>query len=112
LLRPALPLTESGPPRERTEITVDTTLFDRYAGQYTLAPGALVIVAREGDTLTIQLPSAPKLRLRAESERDFFIAESPQTTFTFEADASGGIARLLLQAPSGSLRAERVGMGR
>ena len=112
LLRPALPLTKSGAPRERTEIAVDTTLFDLYVGQYTLAPAALVTVARENDTLTIQLPSAPKLRLRAETERDFFIAESPQTTFTFEADASGNIVRLLLQAPTGNLQAERAGMAR
>jgi serine-type D-Ala-D-Ala carboxypeptidase/endopeptidase len=109
LLRASFPLTKPAAAKPRTEITVDPSLFDAYAGQYRLGPGALVTIAREADTLTIQLPSAPKLRLRAETTRDYFIAESPQTTFSFEVDSSGSAVRLLLKSAAGELSAVRVG---
>jgi CubicO group peptidase (beta-lactamase class C family) len=109
LLRPSIPLTApAAPAPRRTEVVVDPALFDRYAGSYEPGPGAVFTVSREGDALMFQLPGLPKLRLRPESERDFFVAENPQLTVTFEVDAAGNVTRLLLKAPTGNVPARRT----
>jgi CubicO group peptidase (beta-lactamase class C family) len=109
LLRPVIPLTKpAGAAPQKTEITVDPALLDRYAGRYEPAPGVAFIVSREGDALMVELPGVPKLRLRPESERAFFVAENTRVTVTFEADSDGKIARLVLRSPDGETRAARV----
>ena len=109
LLRPVIPLTKpAGAAPHKTEITLDPALFDRYAGRYEPAPNVAFTVSREGDALMIELPGVPKLRLRPESERAFFVAENTRVTVTFEADADGKVARLVLRSPDGETRAARV----
>ena len=100
LLRPVIPLTKpAGAAPQKTEIAVDPRIFDRYAGRYEPAPGVAFVVSREGDALMIQLPGVPKLRLRPESERAFFVAENTRVTVTFEADSDGHVTRLVLRSP-------------
>jgi D-alanyl-D-alanine-carboxypeptidase/D-alanyl-D-alanine-endopeptidase len=109
LLRPAIPLaTPAAPAPRRTEIVVDPALFDRYAGHYEPGPGVVFTVSREGDSLMLQLPGLPKLRLRPETERDFFVAENTRITVTFDVDPSGRVTRLLLKAPTGDVPATRA----
>jgi hypothetical protein len=64
-------------------------------------------VTREADMLMIQIPGIPKLRLRPESARDFFVAENTRVTVTFNVDASGRVTSLLLKAPTGDVPAVR-----
>jgi hypothetical protein len=110
LLRPSIPLTKpAAPAPRRTEIAVDPALFDRYAGSYEPGPGVVFAVSREGDALMLQLPGLPKLRLRPESDRNFFVAENTQLTLTFEVDAAGAVTKLLLKAPTGDVSARRTG---
>jgi len=109
LLRPVIPLTKPvGAAPQKTEIAVDPLLFDQYAGRYEPAPGIAFVVSREGDTLMIELPGVPKLRLRPESERAFFVAENTRVTVTFETDSNGQVTRLVLRSPDGETRATRV----
>jgi len=109
LLRPVIPLTKPvGAAPQKTEIAVDPLLFDRYAGRYEPAPGIAFVVSRERDTLMIELPGVPKLRLRPESERAFFVAENTRVTVTFETDSNGQVTRLALRSPDGETRATRV----
>ena len=109
LLRPVIPLTKpAGAAPQKTEIAVDPLLFDRYAGRYEPAPGIAFTVLREGDALMIELPGVPKLRLRPESERAFFVAENTRVTVTFETDSNGQVTRLVLRSPDGETRATRV----
>jgi hypothetical protein len=56
----------------------------------------------------IELPGVPKLQIRPESERAFFVAENTRVTVTFEADPGGHVTRLLLRSPDGETRATRV----
>jgi D-alanyl-D-alanine-carboxypeptidase/D-alanyl-D-alanine-endopeptidase len=106
--RPAMPLAAPLPPAPlKTEISVEATLFDTYAGVYEPGPGAVFTVTREGDALMIQIPGIPKLRLRPESTRDFFVAENTRVTVTFNVDAAGRVTGLLLKAPTGNVPAVR-----
>jgi hypothetical protein len=60
-------------------------------------------IAREGTLLTIELPTSwglPKLRLHAESQRDFFATELPLRV-TFEVDASNRVTGMLVHPPRG-----------
>jgi serine-type D-Ala-D-Ala carboxypeptidase/endopeptidase len=107
LARPAMPLAAPLPPAPlKTEIAVEPTLFDAYAGEYEPGPGAVFTVTREGDALMIQIPGIPKLRLRPESTREFFVAENTRVTVTFNVDA-GRVTGLLLKAPTGNVAAVR-----
>jgi serine-type D-Ala-D-Ala carboxypeptidase/endopeptidase len=109
LLRPVIPLTKpAGAAPQKTEIAVDPLLFDRYAGRYEPAPGIAFVVSHEGDTLMIELPGVPKLRLRPESDRAFFVAENTRVALTFETDSNGQVTRLVLRSPDGETRATRV----
>ena len=108
VLRPAIPLAKpAGPAPRKTEIQVDLKLFDLYAGQYEPGPGTIFAVSREGDSLMLQVPGLPKLRLRPESETDFFVAENTRITVTFEVSSGGQVTRMMLKAPTGNVPAAR-----
>ena len=108
IARPAMPLAAPLLPAPRkTEIAIEPALFDAYAGAYEPGAGAVFTVTREGDALMIQIPGIPKLRLRPESTRDFFVAENTRVTVTFNVDAAGRVTGLLLKAPTGNVPAVR-----
>jgi CubicO group peptidase (beta-lactamase class C family) len=109
LLRPAIPLSKlQAPAPPRTEIAIDAALLDRYVGRYEPGPGAVFVVTREGDVLMLQLPGLPKLRLRPESPRSFFVPENTRVTVTFEVDSAGRAVRLTLGSPTGDVPARRL----
>jgi hypothetical protein len=79
LLRPDLPLPKANVTK-RTEIAVDAAVLSAYAGRYEAQGEGVFIIERERGFLTIQTPASwglPKLRLRPEGQRDFFVAELP-----------------------------------
>jgi hypothetical protein len=88
---------------------MDPTTFDRLVGRYEPAPGVGFEVSREGDALMIQLPGIPRLRLRPESTRTFYVAENTRITVTFDVDAEGRATSLTLRAPTGTTPAKRIG---
>ena len=102
LLRPDAPL-EKPTATKRTEIALESALLDTYAGRYEAQGEGVFIVSLEGNFLTIQLPASwglPKLRLRAESRRDFFVAELALRV-TFQTDSDGRVNGLLVYPPRG-----------
>jgi hypothetical protein len=109
ILRPAIPLAAPvAPAPQKTEIAIDPTLFDRYAGQYEPGAGIVFGVTHEGDTLMLQIPGLPKMRLRPEREREFFVAENTRITVTFEVDGAGEVTRMLFRAPGADVPAARI----
>jgi D-alanyl-D-alanine-carboxypeptidase/D-alanyl-D-alanine-endopeptidase len=101
LLRPNRPLAKPTATK-RTEIALDSAILDGYAGRYTSGIEAFIIT-REGAFLTIQLPGdwgLPKLRLRPESLRDFFVTELPLRV-AFQTDNDGRVTGLLVYPPRG-----------
>jgi|SRR5580658_1076653 D-alanyl-D-alanine-carboxypeptidase/D-alanyl-D-alanine-endopeptidase len=111
LLRPNVPL-EKPTVVKHTEIAVDSTTLDAYAGQYEVQDEGVFNIVRERDFLTIQLPPGwglPKFRLRPESLRDFFVAELP-VRVTFQTGSDGRVSGLLVYPPRGqhALSASRM----
>jgi CubicO group peptidase (beta-lactamase class C family) len=108
VLRPALPLDKPRTLKVRKEVAVDPKLFDVYAGRYRPSADWVYTVTREGDSLRIQLPAAPKFRLHAESERDYFIRETDDIQVTFQTDAQGRSTGLILHIWGFDVPAPRI----
>jgi serine-type D-Ala-D-Ala carboxypeptidase/endopeptidase len=103
LMRPDIPL-KTAAKTSHTEITIDPTLLDRYIGRYEIKDEGIFTVAREGNFLTIESPAdwgLPKLRIRPETDRDFFAAELP-LRITFRIDAEDHITGFLIYPPNGN----------
>jgi serine-type D-Ala-D-Ala carboxypeptidase/endopeptidase len=110
LLRPAIPLSRpAGAAPAKTEIAIDPASLDRLIGRYEPGPNLVFEVTRDGDSLMLQLPGIPKLRLRPESPRSFFVAENTRITVTFDLDAEERATSLTFTAPTGTTRARFVG---
>ncbi|HKI20455.1 MAG TPA: DUF3471 domain-containing protein [Isosphaeraceae bacterium] len=86
-------------------------VFDLYAGNYQPSPGTVFTVLREGDALRIMLPSAPKLRLFPESEREFFVKENDDLRVTFKPDNNGRATSLILYLGTLPIPATRIEAG-
>ena len=109
ILRPAIPLTAPvAPAPQKTEIAIDPTLLDRYAGEYEPKAGIVFGVTHEGDALMLQIPGLPKMRLRPERDREFFVAENTRITVAFEVDGTGEVTRMLFRAPGADVPAARI----
>ena len=89
------------------EAVVDPALFDSYAGQYRLGPGATITVTREGNQLFLQLIGQPRLEVFPESERGFFY-KVVDAQITFETDSQGPATDLVLHQGGQDLRATRM----
>jgi CubicO group peptidase (beta-lactamase class C family) len=111
LLRPSMPLDKPQTPRVRKEIAVDAGLLGRYAGRYRPSPEWVYTVTHEGDALRIQLPAAPKMRLYAETERDFFL-KTTDAQVTFQVDGQGHVTGLILHIWGFDVPAPRIDDGR
>jgi CubicO group peptidase (beta-lactamase class C family) len=107
LLRAGFPLNAPKPRKPRPEVAVDAGLFDQYAGRYDAGGGWVYAVTHEGDALRIQLPAAPKFRLLAETERDFFVKEA-DIQISFERDEKGRASGLILHLWGLNLPAKRL----
>lgn len=108
VLRPSLPLAKpAGPAPIKTEVRIDAKVFDRYAGRYEPGPGTTFTLSREGDALMLELPGLPKMRLRPESELEFFVAENTRISVSFETNAAGEVMRMVLRSPMGTVPAAR-----
>lgn len=109
ILRPSLPLAAPPPPAPvKTEIAMDPSQFDRYAGRYSPKPGLEFTVTREEKMLMLQIPGLPKLRLRPEREHVFFVAENTRLGVKFEVDAEGTVTRLEFVSPEATIAATKV----
>ena len=89
-------LTVAAPPKEHTEITIDTKTYDKLIGSYQQAIGVMT-VSRDADALFTQLsgPGQGKVQIYPEGDRKFF-AKLVDAQFTFDADAQGNITQLVL----------------
>lgn len=101
-LLPSLPL----PPVHKA-IALPGAQLDAYAGQYTLAPGFVLTVSRQGDQLFAQATGQGGFPLFA-SARDAFFAKAAPITIDFERDAAGKINALVLHQNGQDHRAVRT----
>jgi CubicO group peptidase (beta-lactamase class C family) len=99
LLDPATPVLPPNapilqPPKERTEITLDPKVLDRYVGRYQFTPDAVLTMTRDAARFYVQLTGQPAYEVFAESERSFFY-KVVDAQFTFDVDADGKATSLL-----------------
>ena len=109
VLNPAFPLLPNIPtaPAPRRHTQVDPAIFDRYVGNYQLAPVVSVIVTRQGNRFFSQVTGEPPFELFAESEKVYFL-KAADAELTFESDATGKPTTLLMRANGVTHRAPRV----
>ena len=102
LLRPDFPLAKPANTKH-IEITLDPKILDSCVGCYEAKGEGIFIVARENDFLTIEAPAdwgLPKLRIRPESQQDFFATELP-VRVTFQTGPDGRVRSLTIYPPRG-----------
>jgi CubicO group peptidase (beta-lactamase class C family) len=111
LLRPSSPL-EKPITTRRTEVAVDAAVLASYVGRYEAEGEGVFVVAMDDGFLTFAAPAdwgLPALRLRPETERDFFATELPLRV-TFQLDAGARVSGIVIFPPRGqkSVPATRV----
>src|SRR5438067_3041 len=102
LLRPDFPLAKPANTKH-IEITLDPKFLDSYVGRYETKGEGIFTIARENDFLTIEAPAdwgLPKLRIRPESQRDFFASDLP-VRVTFQTGSDGKVHSLTIYPPRG-----------
>jgi D-alanyl-D-alanine-carboxypeptidase/D-alanyl-D-alanine-endopeptidase len=102
LLRPDFPLAKPANTKH-IEIAIDSKVLDSYVGRYEAEGEGIFVVACENDFLTIESPAdwgLPKLRIRPESQQDFFATELP-VRVTFKIDNNNFVTGLLIYPPRG-----------
>ena len=95
LLRPSYPLARPTTPIIRQEVAVDPRLFGLYAGKYQCTPNVILVIGREGAKLTFMAPGSPRVSLHAQSEREYFIADT-DVAVTFQVNDQGQTTGLIL----------------
>jgi D-alanyl-D-alanine-carboxypeptidase/D-alanyl-D-alanine-endopeptidase len=83
------------PEKERVAVKIDPKIYDAYAGQYELAPGAVFTVRRDGDRLLAQLTGQTFLEVFPESETNFFY-KVVDARLTFVKNDKGEVTELIL----------------
>ena len=102
ILRSDFPLAQSTV-KTHSAITLDPKVLDSYAGQYEAEGEGTFTVIHESDFLTIEAPAdwgLPKIRIRPETEHDFFAAELP-VRVTFQTESDGRVRGLIIFPPRG-----------
>jgi D-alanyl-D-alanine-carboxypeptidase/D-alanyl-D-alanine-endopeptidase len=95
------------PPSEHTEVRVDTSLYDSYAGNYKLDQEFALTVSREGDRLFTQATGLAKYEIFPEGEHEFFY-KAMDTQITFVMEDEGYATELLLHQYGETNQLKRV----
>jgi CubicO group peptidase (beta-lactamase class C family) len=82
-------------PALRTAATINPAVLNGYVGKYELAPGFVVTVTREGNSLMTQATGQGKFEIFPESDTTFF-AKVTELTVTFVSGADGRVTHFTL----------------
>jgi CubicO group peptidase (beta-lactamase class C family) len=95
------------PLKIRPAISLDTTILDRYPGEYELGRNVRFTIRRDGNHLTAQLTGQQAFRLFAESESKFFY-RAVEAEITFTLNEQGAVTGLTLHQNGRDLPAKRL----
>ncbi|MCI0414635.1 serine hydrolase [bacterium] len=101
ILRPDFPLEHPKPVPK--EISLESSILNAYVGRYDAAGEGVFAIIREGDALMLESPESwglPRLRIRPESEMNFFASELP-LRITFQRGSDGSVIGILIYPPRG-----------
>ncbi len=94
-------------PSEHTTVELDPASYDELVGEYTLAPGAVLTVTREGDKLKVQLTGQPKIEVFPEAP-DKFYYKVVDAQLSFVRDDAGKVTHLMLHQNGRNLPGQRT----
>ncbi len=104
LIDPAVPV--SKPPVAKVAKSIDPAVLPRYVGTYQFTPEITIAVTLEQGSLWIEATGQAKVRLLAESEAEFFIAED-DIGISFMTEA-GGVTQLIVHQGGGNTPAKKI----
>ena len=94
-------------PREKVIARVDPSIYDAYVGKYEIAPGFILTVTREENTLMNEAPGQPKSEMFPESETTFFV-KNADAQFTFVKDDKGNVVQVNIRRGTRELKGRKV----
>jgi CubicO group peptidase (beta-lactamase class C family) len=94
-------------PKERVPISLDPKVYDRYTGEYELAPGFVITIRRENDKLMAQLTGQPAAELFPESETKYFY-KIVDAQIEFFGNAAGATTELKLYQGGKTMPAKKI----
>ena len=92
-------------PTDRQTVELEKAVLETFVGAYEIA-GMEARVTFEEDSLHIQIPGQPKLKLHAESETNFFIIEAP-VSLEFQKDESGQVTGVIIDQGGQKMEAKK-----
>ena len=93
-------------PVEQKPVSIDSRIFDQYAGEYEMAPGFIIKVFRDGARFMIQAPGQPALEIFAETETKFFL-KVVDAQAEFIKDAAGKVTEMVFTQAGQQMKAKR-----
>ena len=91
----------------RKAATVNPAILDKYAGEYTVGPGAVFTISRDGGRLMFTAPGQPKFEAFPESDNVFFF-KVIDAQVTFLRNETGNATELLFEVNGRKIKAKKV----
>ena len=94
-------------PKEKTVITVDSSIIKQYVGEYELAPNFIITISLEEGKPMVQATGQGKAAMFAEKE-NFFFLKVADVQFEFTKDADGKTDKLILHQNGRDMPAKKI----
>lgn len=94
-------------PKERKVTTLSSEIFDRYCGEYEVAPNLVIKIFRQGNRFWSQVSGQPKLEILPESETKFFV-RLLDAEINFIVDSEGKPVALVLTQGGKDHQAKKI----
>ncbi len=94
-------------PQDRTQVTLDSTVLDRYLGFYQLNGNSLITVTKQGDHLFAEVLGQPSFEIFPSSETEFFY-KVVNAQITFVRNSAGETTGLVLHQHGENLNAPHI----
>jgi D-alanyl-D-alanine-carboxypeptidase/D-alanyl-D-alanine-endopeptidase len=110
LLNPRVPLRagkELVPPKERTQVTVDPHIFEKYVGRYRISKNDILTVSRDDGRLFVQRTGEMNDEMFPESEQDYF-AKLFDDQISFHVATKGNVSEVVYRENGMAMRAKRI----
>ena len=94
-------------PGQRTAITVDPALYEKYVGSYRVNPNLTLSVTSEGGHLFVQPTDQPRIEIFPESETNYFVKEV-DLQLHFQVGSDGVVTGVTVLEGGQEIQAQKV----